>query len=381
MAGASFVVFILVEVAFRLFVPVTDVPLHFWDPVLGPRKLPNQSGRWLVGSYVAGSYNFNAQGWNHKDDYGLAKPSGTRRVCVVGDSYVEALQVDVEETLFAVAERRMSRADNPVQWYAFGISGWGTANGFEVIRHYVLDHQPDVVILLFVQNDPFDSSPYLLPMAPHEVRYWLDVNGELKRQPLLPWKPVWWRRLGSRSALVRYFSLQQRLLKRFGPRRHNTPGWLAYREQMANAGNDFVEGLEDLSVAQRQEKTWRLIEKLLEAIRDECRHRGAIFTVAFRGWAADIEAPIGGSPRWPSTTLPPQGEDPYCLESRMRVMGPEQVAPMCERLGIPYLDLTEALRAEVARTGRSHFFPDNNHYGPLGHQAAGNALADWVSQL
>ena len=148
----------------------------------------------------------------------------------MGDSYVEALQVDVEETLFAVAERRMSRADSPVQWYAFGISGWGTANGFEVIRHYVLDHQPDVVILLFVANDPFDSSPYLLPMAPHEVRYWLDVNGELNRQPLLPWKPVWWRRLGSRSALVRYFALQQRLLKRFGPRRHNAHGGLAYRE-------------------------------------------------------------------------------------------------------------------------------------------------------
>jgi hypothetical protein len=120
-----------------------------------------------------------------------------------------------------------------------------------------------------------------------------------------------------------------------------------------------------------------LIESLLKTIRDECRLRGARFALAFRGWAEEIDSPI----RPETLTEVPRDEDPCCLGKRAREMGREQLAPISARLGIPYLDLTEPLRAAVAKNHKSHRFPNDNHYSALGHAAAGKALAAWAEEL
>jgi hypothetical protein len=378
LAGALLLGTLGLEVALQLFVDVTDVPFYFWDPTTGPRIAPHQRGLYIAGDHMKGRYSFNAQGWNHPDDYVVPKPADRHRVCLVGDSQVESLQVLPDETMYAVAERRAAEAGRPTQWYAFGVSGFGTAQEFETIRRYVLDYRPEVVILLFVQNDPFDTSPYLVDLAPHVVRYVLDRGGDLSLMYPSFWKPVALRRLSARSALVRYLMIQKRLRHRL---RVGAPapavGGLPVREDAGDFRNPVVEGLDRMSMAERQEKTWTLIARLFEAARDECRRRGAIFAVAFRGWPDEIDAPLQ-----PETVTPvSQDSDPQCLGPRVREMGRERVGPIAASLGIPYLDLTEALRAAVARTGRSHRFPDDGHYSAVGHAAAGEALAEWVETL
>jgi lysophospholipase L1-like esterase len=368
----------VLEAGFRLAGGITDVSFYMWEPCLGLRMAPNQEGRYRHGNFVDGRFHFNAQGWNHPDDYVVAKRPGVRRVCLIGDSMVEALQVRPQETMFAVAEREMGLAGTPAQWYAFGVSGYGTAQEYEVIRRFALDYQPDVVILLFVQNDPFDTSPYLVDLEPYVVRYVLDESEVLSMIFPTEWRPSWWRRFSARSALVRYIMVQKGLLNRFRYRKTESGvGGLPVRENVSEYRHPIVQGLATQSMNERQEKTWLLIARLLEAARDECRRRGAIFAVAFRGWRDEIDTPIQPE----SADLPPKEADPYCLKSRIREMGREQVAPIAARLGIPYLDLTEALRASVARTGRSHCFPDDSHYSAAGHAAAGEALAAWVETL
>jgi hypothetical protein len=283
-----------------------------------------------------------------------------------------------EETMYAVAERRAAQAGRPVQWYAFGVSGFGTAQEYETIRRYVLDYKPDVVILLFVQNDPFDTSPYLVNLEPHVVRYFLDADGNLSLVYPSFGKPSALRRLSARSALVRYLMLQKRLRSRLSPGvRWPVIGGLPVREGTGDFDNPALEGLDRMSMEERQEKTWALIARLFEAARDECRRGGAVFAIAFRGWADEIDAPLRPEPVPPQ----PKESDPRCLGPRLREMGRERVGPIAARLGIPYLDLTGALRDAVARTGRSHRIPDDGHYSALGHAAAGEALADWVETL
>jgi lysophospholipase L1-like esterase len=62
-------------------------------------------------------------------------------------------------------------------------------------------------------------------------------------------------------------------------------------------------------------------------------------------------------------------------------MGRDYLAPIATRLEIPYLDLTGALRDEVAATGKAHRFPNDNHFSDVGHDAAGKALAAWAEEL
>jgi len=367
-----------VELGMRAFGEVTDVSFVFWDPVVGPRMAPNQSGRYKVGNDVHGRYRFNAQGWNHPEDYVVSRRPGVRRVCLVGDSQVESLQVFPADTMYAVAERTMNEAGVPAQWYAFGVSGYGTAQEYEVIRHYALEYGPDVVIMLFVQNDPYDTSPYIVDLPPHVVRYVLDDHGELVKFLPSEWRPIWWRRVGAQFALVRYFAIQRLIQNRlrYGKIVRGV-GSLPLREDVSDFRNPLVPGLAKMPMAERQARTWELVEKLLAAARDECRARGALFAVAFRGWADEIDDPV--QPEDPSR--PPPDRDPYCLSVRAREMGREWVGPICVRLQIPYLDLTDPLRAAVSRAGRSHRYPDDNHYSELGHAAAGRAMAEWVVRM
>jgi hypothetical protein len=361
----------LVECGLRLFVPVTDLAFYFWDPALGPRRVPQQAGRYLFG-HIDARYHYNAQGWNHRRDYTVARPSGVRRIAIVGDSYVEAMQVNPEQTMFAVAEQRMTTAARPVEWYAFGLSGWGTTQEYAAIRHYVLDYRPDVVVLFFDDNDVFDSATNLMPIEPYIVTYNLDDEGALVLRPPSFWAPSPMRRFGAQSALVRYFTQQHPLWRPSTP----SPAAVPLREGSvaAAAANHGKERWRD---PDEQRKAWQLITKTLEAARDESRRRGAELVVVFRGGSAEIEAPFTGKAYQP----PPRPDDPYCLGSRLGEMGREFVAPITASLGIPYFDLTEPLRQMVARTHQSHRFPEDAHYNAAAHEAAGRALADWLQSL
>ena len=375
MASACVLGFLMVECALRAFFPVTDIARTFFDPTIGPRMMPNQSGRWIIGDYINSPYRFNNQGWNHAEDYVIPKPANAVRVCIIGDSQVESLQVKHDEAMYEVAERGMTKAGRAAQWYSFGNSGWGTAQHTEVIRHYVLDYRPDVVILLFVQNDPFDCSPYLVRIAPHFPSYWLNESGELAFRPPAFWKPSMLGRIALSSAAYRYFFPQKHVFERHKPGR--SVGCLPLMEGITNASDEQVPGLAKLSLRDRQAMTWRLIEALLVRNRDECARRGARFAVAFRGWSEEIEAPPG------STWSPPSSveADPFCLDGpRFSEMGREQVGPICERQGIPYLDLTAGLK-EIVGTGRSSRFPDDNHLSAAGHEGAGKALAVFVEAI
>jgi hypothetical protein len=278
----------------------------------------------------------------------------------------------------------MNRPDRPVQWYAFGNSGWGTNVEYEVIRHYALDYHPDLVVLLFLQNDPFDCSPYVVDPWRVWPVYYLDEHDDLVLvTPASDWKPPRWVEFASNAASFRYIMYQLGFYDRWRATRASVNlrggvGGLPLRAPGVATQGVPIPGLERLSRDERKAKTWLLIEKLLEASRDECRRRGAGFALAFRGWMEEIDSPISGKPFQPK----PRELDPYCLdEPRLSEMGREWLEPMARRLNIPYLDLTDALKDCVVQTKRSHTFVDDMHFNSAAHLAAGRALADWVEAI
>jgi hypothetical protein len=132
-----------------------------------------------------------------------------------------------------------------------------------------------------------------------------------------------------------------------------------------------------LPLEERQQLTWKLIEKTLAATSKLCEQNGTRLAVAFRGSMFEIEAALEDSPH----TVLPREDDPYCLGPRRFQMGREMLAPICERQGIPYLDLTDHLREAVEEERKSHIFPDDQHYNVLGQRVAGETMARWIETL
>jgi hypothetical protein len=96
---------------------------------------------------------WNQEGW-HDIDHALQKPPGTLRVLVLGDSYVEARQVPLEETIHRRIEGLLrERSRHPVEVIAIAASGWGQGQELEALRSNGLAYTPDLIVLEFLPGN------------------------------------------------------------------------------------------------------------------------------------------------------------------------------------------------------------------------------------
>jgi len=115
------------------------------------------------------SGRINSLGWRDVER-SREKQVGVFRVAVIGDSFVEAFQVELDSTFCRIAERELSRRlRRPVEVMNFGRSGTTTTEQLLLLESDVLPCAPDLVVLLFVpDNDIGDVAPEtaLDPMRP-----------------------------------------------------------------------------------------------------------------------------------------------------------------------------------------------------------------------
>ena len=137
--------------------------LYAPDQFCGSRLRASTSGLWTFegcGEIYVNSHGFRAS------EFPLEKPPGVFRIAVLGDSFVEALQVDESDTLCLRLEKLLNRAnrqpDRKFQVINCGVSGYGTAQQLQMLQHHVLPLSPDAVFLaVFPGNDIRNNSRIL----------------------------------------------------------------------------------------------------------------------------------------------------------------------------------------------------------------------------
>jgi len=192
-------------VVFRLVWLASDAPVNaFVDGVV--HYMPNQHGIWRVRDEIAAPYRINAEGWNSGiGDYAVARRPGVGRIAVVGDSYVEALQVPYDNSLAERLATTLGDRGKAVEVYRFGIGGAPLSQYLQMVEHEVVGYRPDWVVVLIVHND-FDESYRFKPgrytssflkLRVEDGR----VTGEIPPQPWQPSAIEWLRR----TATARFF--------------------------------------------------------------------------------------------------------------------------------------------------------------------------------
>jgi hypothetical protein len=164
----SFVVFCL----FFLILEVTLRKTHLFnariswsepDEVYGWRFAPKAEywNRPAEGGQSSGM--INSYGWRD-GEWSLHKNPQVYRVAAVGDSYVEAFQVELSETFLKIAENILADKGYRIELMNFGRSGFSTTEELLLIREEVLKFCPDLVVLFFYPpNDIRDVSKDLSP--------------------------------------------------------------------------------------------------------------------------------------------------------------------------------------------------------------------------
>ena len=92
----------------------------------------------------------------------LRKPDGVRRVLLLGDSVVEGYGLPESETM----ARRLEElyADGSTEVLNFGVSAYCTRAEIELLEVKGLRFEPDVVILVFVENDFYNFNREAFPL-------------------------------------------------------------------------------------------------------------------------------------------------------------------------------------------------------------------------
>lgn len=91
----------------------------------------------------------NSYGWRDKD-WSLVTPQNTYRAAVLGDSFVEAFQVESNKTFLALTEQRLNeRKDFKVELMNFGQSGFTQTEELLILKKEVEQFYPDMVIVFF----------------------------------------------------------------------------------------------------------------------------------------------------------------------------------------------------------------------------------------
>ena len=85
----------------------------------------------------------------------IAKPASTYRIGIFGDSYVEAAQVQLEDTFYRLLPTSIK--GKKIETLAFGISGWGTLHSMRAHEILGPKYDLDLAIYVFVNNDAGDN--------------------------------------------------------------------------------------------------------------------------------------------------------------------------------------------------------------------------------
>jgi hypothetical protein len=293
----------------------------------------------------ANRFRWNSAGY-FDHDYDCPRHEGARRVVVIGDSYVEAVQVPLERTFHKIVEKELNGPDADLaplpktEVIALGKSGTGQVDHLRVLREEALRYDPDMVVLTLCSNDFCDDDP------------------ALSQELVLA--------AGGVSPEFRGCVSHGYLALAFAVRRLND----IRRNRVAVSPELLQWSKRDIP---RVEAAWTRTLGCIEAARDFCHARGIEFVLVYLG--ADLEVKYAMDPVGTLASLRAMGGPHADIDWDMG-KSVRRINSFAEEHDIVLVSLLEPLVDEQQRTGKVVF---GDHYTMFGHQVAAGVLARVVN--
>lgn len=387
---------LLAEIALRLFVPDTRSP-YIYDEFTGTRLRPGHRFVFLSEGYS--SNVINSRGLRDRE-HSLDKPAGTFRIAVLGDSFSEAFQVSQNKTFWSVLERELQAKpefhDRTVEVINFGVSGFGTVQEWQMLKHYACEYSPDVVLLAFLPGN--DVRNNLRQLEPDHRRPFAQLDhGKLQLDVSFRDDPsekqfrefTWSACKDQAVRRSRVVHLLYQALNRWRSqpptaKEQEVPQLVTdLREHRTEDDSVFPgkeeEGIDDAVFAPPKSKAWsdawEITDRVLEAIQEDSRAMGARFFVVILNNSIEVH---------------PDPEVTMSLAQKLGVSDLEEpqrrLIDSGERHGFAVIRLLERMR-NIARREQVCFHGFSNatlcagHWNERGHETAGKLIADDLAGL
>jgi len=356
------------EIALR-FLPLgkyRSAPFRQYDPQIGLSLIPN---RHLIHSRGCFQGEVSINRWGMRDrDRTLEKPPGEFRIAMIGDSGVEAVQVKPEEVVNIRMEKLLhDKGYRNAEVLSFGVEGIGTTQELLLYEQKVRQFHPDLVLVMFTDNDIFNNSSTLQPKV-YGIHDWyapyynLSPNGQLVLQPV---ERRYFNGLRSfleaHSVLVYYL---ERTWLQFDVPLHKWQGLPL-----------FYATFSDDPLDDEWKQAWLVTEKVMQKMNDTVTADGAKFLIV--PWPSFTSI----DPDWRQTMMTrfghlPSGFSPYKPEERL-----QQIS---ERSHVPIAFITPYLQSyrDAHHLPPPYFsFACDPHFTAVGHEVSAEAIVQKLEEL
>ncbi len=346
---ALIVLFILIELFFRFVIVASDPPRTYFYEEEKNFAYDNRRSKGIYSkgrfSEIKTKWHINNYGWNFPVDYQTTKDSGL--IAIIGDSYVEAFQVDVDKNFsFLLRKKLFPKKDV----YAFGISGAPLSQYLHINRIVNKKFNPEIVIFLLIHNDFDESLQKFYPQKKYFLQLIQDsVTGNfLEKEPepdfsRAQYRPFWQKAL-YKSAFIRYLILNLEI-KNVSKKITKTAVSPQYE---ANTQTNVL--------IERKQIIKQTADYVLKTIKSENQGRKVIFLM--------------DAPRDAIYKNALDQSDVYFLNKMM--------AELCEIYQFDFIDLTNPMQ-ENFRTQKRKFNSDfDDHWDEYGNEFVANQIYNFI---
>jgi hypothetical protein len=325
---------------------------------------------------------FNSQGM-HDREHSFAKPGGVFRILLLGDSFIQAIQLPEEETSPQVLDRLLNgpgrAGERRFEVIGASVMGWGTVQELLYYRQQGYRYNADLVILAFYTgNDLLNNMPgQLLTNGGFNCYfpYFVICDGKLDPEPWLfapGFKATWGGQCPPGRKQISYLlgTLYQhsRLYAQLEPiwtnRHRDRPGF-------ALPVAEFLPGIDDPAL----DYSWQLTKELILQLRRETEAHGAKLAVVIIGPAAVFE----------SALMSPEERESF-LQKVPHLRGAEPDLPnktlteFLQEQKIPVLDLQPPMLDYVREVRSVPYLPNEGHWNAEGNRLAAELMYNWLIQ-
>lgn len=344
------ILWIILELFFTFLLPSAEAPnsefkedykVLAFDPSCGEGrmtigKLCDEGGRWSI----------NRDGWNSPIEYEKEKSNKTR-VAVIGDSYIEALQVDNDQTLQYLLQEK---SNQKIESFGFGISGAPLSQYLNVARYVESEFNPDIFVFMLIHND-FDES--IIHLHPNKRKFLTFENKNNSWEELQAYKSPnsfkakLYRKVLMKSALFRYLWINLKVS--------------AVREKFKKTDNQqtFAANVEINSIEDNFVQIEEVTRIILAKIHKELQHKRVILLMDAPRKSIYNGLNLENDPAFKLNTL---------------------VQKITDELQMEFIDLSQKFEFDYKINQKKFEFSNDFHWSQYGHKVVSDTLYNYITK-
>lgn len=349
-------IFIILEVFFRFGLQASQAPSSYFDESSKILKFDQskKSGTSTFSKFchLGGKWEINKAGWNAPFEY-KEERTDAKRIVVIGDSYVQAFQVDNDKNFHQLLNQNLGPK---YEVYGMGISGAPLSQYLNVARYAREKYNPDIFIFNLIHND-FDESLTHLPRADRKfLTYKIEDNLLIEvpaYKPPLSIANKIYRNVLKKSAIFRYLWINI-----------NIPQLMARRKIESKSVKDkpqknYRSNIAVSTITDNFSDIEKLVPKVMRSLKAECTNREMLFVI--------------DAPREAIYENKKINEDPVYILNNL-------VKEVSDSLQINFLDLSTAFEKDYTLNGTRFEADYDWHWNQKGHQVVADAIYNYLTK-